>query len=30
MGVNYTIVWDVLKNKVPEMAEQISMYLNDA
>ncbi len=29
MGVNYTIVWDVLKNKVPEMAEQISMYLND-
>ena len=24
MGVNYTIVWDVVKNKIPELAKQIS------
>ncbi|MEX2410664.1 MAG: DUF86 domain-containing protein [Candidatus Paceibacterota bacterium] len=29
MGVNYVIVWDVMKNKIPEMAKQISIYLND-
>ena len=23
MGVNYTIVWDVVKNKIPELREQI-------
>jgi uncharacterized protein with HEPN domain len=29
MGVNYTIVWDVMKNKIPEMKKQISLFLND-
>ena len=24
MGINYTIVWDVVKNKIPELAKQIS------
>jgi uncharacterized protein with HEPN domain len=23
MGVNYAIVWDVVKNKIPELYEQI-------
>jgi uncharacterized protein with HEPN domain len=23
MGINYSIVWDVAKNKIPELAEQI-------
>lgn len=23
MGINYTIVWDVVKNKIPELYEQI-------
>ncbi len=23
MGVNYSIVWDVVRNKIPELAEQI-------
>jgi len=23
MGVNYSIVWDVLKNKIPELHKQI-------
>jgi uncharacterized protein with HEPN domain len=23
MGVNYSIVWDVVKNKIPELAKQI-------
>ena len=23
MGVNYSIVWDVIKNKIPELSEQI-------
>ncbi len=27
MGVNYTIVWDVVKNKIPEIADQISKCL---
>jgi len=27
MGVNYSIVWDVMKNKVPEMHQQISNFL---
>ncbi len=26
-GVNYSIVWDVVKNKVPELAEQIRKVL---
>ena len=27
MGVNYTIVWDVMKNKIPDMHKQISEFL---
>lgn len=23
MGINYTIVWDVLRNKIPELSAQI-------
>ncbi len=23
MGINYLIVWDVIKNKIPELYEQI-------
>ena len=30
MGVNYSIVWDVFKNKIPGMYDQISEVLNDA
>ena len=29
MGVNYTIVWDVMKNKIPDMHKQISVYLSE-
>lgn len=28
MGVNYFIVWDVAKNKIPVMKNQISTILN--
>lgn len=28
IGVNYTIVWDVMKNKIPDMNKQISEFLN--
>ena len=27
MGVNYTIVWDVIKNKIPELHKQINKVL---
>ena len=27
MGVNYTIVWDVVKNKIPELHKQINEVL---
>ena len=27
MGVNYTIVWDVIKNKIPDIYKQISELL---
>ncbi len=27
IGVNYAIVWDVIKNKIPEMHTQISEFL---
>ncbi|MCI9846191.1 DUF86 domain-containing protein [Flavobacterium pectinovorum] len=27
MGVNYTIVWDVMKNKIPDIHNQISEFL---
>ncbi len=29
MGVNYTIVWDVIKNKIPDMQKQISEFLTE-
>lgn len=28
MGVNYAIVWDVVKNKIPDISKQISEHLN--
>ncbi|MEZ0484473.1 HepT-like ribonuclease domain-containing protein [Fibrella aquatica] len=28
IGVNYSIVWDVLKNKIPELSSQIHEVLN--
>lgn len=28
MGVNYKIVWDVLKNKIPDMNQQITSFLS--
>jgi uncharacterized protein with HEPN domain len=28
MGVNYSIVWDVLKNKIPELTNQIQQVLD--
>lgn len=28
MGVNYTIVWDVIKNKIPDLYTQISEVIN--
>lgn len=28
MGVNYSIVWDVAKNKIPELETQIKKVLN--
>ncbi len=27
MGVNYSIVWDVMKNKIPELREQIALII---
>jgi len=29
MGVNYSIVWDVVKNKIPELHKQISEITGD-
>lgn len=29
MGVNYTIVWDVMKNKIPDIKIQISEFLSE-
>ena len=28
MGVNYSIVWDVIKNKIPELSVQIQEVIN--
>lgn len=28
IGVNYSIVWDVIKNKIPELEKQIDSVLN--
>jgi uncharacterized protein with HEPN domain len=27
IGVDYSIVWDVIKNKIPELSEQIKKVL---
>lgn len=29
MGVNYSIVWDVVKNKIPDLNAQIQKLLNE-
>lgn len=29
MGVNYSIVWDVVKNKIPELHEQIVRVIDN-
>jgi uncharacterized protein with HEPN domain len=29
MGINYTIVWDVVRNKIPELSEQIKTVIAD-
>jgi len=28
-GINYSIVWDVVKNKIPELSEQINKVLKN-
>ena len=28
IGINYSIVWDVIKNKIPKLHEQIQEVLN--
>jgi uncharacterized protein with HEPN domain len=28
MGINYRIVWDVVKNKIPDIHDQISKFIN--
>jgi uncharacterized protein with HEPN domain len=29
IGVNYSIVWDVMKNKIPDIHKQVSDFLKD-
>lgn len=29
MGVNYSIVWDVVKNKIPELNDQLLKVLDE-
>ena len=29
MGVDYALVWDVLKNKIPELYDQITLVINN-
>ncbi|MGN6495156.1 MAG: HepT-like ribonuclease domain-containing protein [Agriterribacter sp.] len=29
IGINYSIVWDVVKNKIPELNTQIQEILHD-
>jgi uncharacterized protein with HEPN domain len=29
MGINYSIVWDVIKNKIPELCEQIVFVIEN-
>ena len=28
MGLDYALVWDVLKNKIPELYDQITLVIN--
>ena len=28
MGVNYTIVWDVITNKIPDLLHQVNQVIN--
>ena len=30
MGVNYSIVWDVVKNKIPELHDQIKSVIDNS
>ena len=30
MGINYLIVWDVVKNKIPQLQEQIDKVIEDS
>jgi len=29
MGINYSIVWDVVRNKIPELSDQIADVIRD-
>jgi uncharacterized protein with HEPN domain len=29
MGINYSIVWDVVRNKIPELSEQIAEVIRN-
>jgi uncharacterized protein with HEPN domain len=29
LGINYSIVWDVLKNKIPELSDQIKKVISE-
>lgn len=29
LGINYSIVWDVIKNKIPDLSKQIQKVLNE-
>jgi uncharacterized protein with HEPN domain len=29
IGVNYAIVWDVMKNKIPDISRQIYLFLKE-
>ena len=29
MGINYSIVWDVLKNKIPDLSTQIEQVIQE-
>lgn len=29
LGINYSIVWDVIKNKIPNLSKQIQKVLNE-
>jgi uncharacterized protein with HEPN domain len=29
MGINYTIVWDVIRNKIPELYKQITEVIDN-